>query len=387
MSIQSGDGNSVHLQGRDSENGSQSKTDLVQVTSSPTRTGPRPVAPPLNFASSRKETAKSPESPSEPPRPLESSAPSVPSALPEPAESFAMLKTREPPSASTQTPSDETAAPDDSRPDDSRDDVSVPPVGLDSAFFDEQPHADSSLEIDTRDPRVALKLTATVARRRAHLARYVTAAVVFASALCAAAVVKTTARSHEPPPRVAATSEVAPQPELALNAAPTRELEPSTVSTAISASTDTNKAEQAPQPGPVEPQNSASAASPSPGESAASPPSDTAAVAPAAAAPTAAPAASSTEATEAPLDPKEVAKEAAKAKVKARSALEWGKMSEAIASGERSVELDPTDAESWLILGAAYQEKGDSKNAMRAFKTCLDQGKRGPRNECAAMFR
>jgi Flp pilus assembly protein TadD len=49
------------------------------------------------------------------------------------------------------------------------------------------------------------------------------------------------------------------------------------------------------------------------------------------------------------------------------------------------VALDPTDGEAWLILGAAYQEKGDMKNARRSYKACLEQGKRGPKYECAAM--
>jgi Flp pilus assembly protein TadD len=59
----------------------------------------------------------------------------------------------------------------------------------------------------------------------------------------------------------------------------------------------------------------------------------------------------------------------------------------AIEAGERSVQLDPTDGEAWLILGAAYQTKGDAKEARRCYKSCVEQGKRGPRNECAAMLR
>jgi Flp pilus assembly protein TadD len=47
------------------------------------------------------------------------------------------------------------------------------------------------------------------------------------------------------------------------------------------------------------------------------------------------------------------------------------------------VALDPSDAEAWLILGAAYQEKGDAANARRSFKSCLSEGKRGPKWECA----
>ena len=81
----------------------------------------------------------------------------------------------------------------------------------------------------------------------------------------------------------------------------------------------------------------------------------------------------------APPDPKEAAKD----KHASQLALERGKVGDAIDAGERSVALDPSDAEAWLILGAAYQEKGDQKNARRCFKSCLEQGKRGPKWECA----
>jgi Tfp pilus assembly protein PilF len=86
-------------------------------------------------------------------------------------------------------------------------------------------------------------------------------------------------------------------------------------------------------------------------------------------------------------DPKTAAKEAANEKAKSRGALERGNMTGAIASGERSVAIDPADAEAWLILGAAYQQKGDAKNAVRSFKACVSQGKRGPTSDCAAMLR
>jgi hypothetical protein len=55
------------------------------------------------------------------------------------------------------------------------------------------------------------------------------------------------------------------------------------------------------------------------------------------------------------------------------------------AHGLESVRLDPVDGEAWLILGAAYQMVGDAKEARRAFASCLKEGKRGPRGECAAM--
>ena len=49
--------------------------------------------------------------------------------------------------------------------------------------------------------------------------------------------------------------------------------------------------------------------------------------------------------------------------------------------------LDPTDGEAWLLLGAAYQEKGLNAEARRAFTSCLKEGKRGPMGECRAMLR
>lgn len=110
--------------------------------------------------------------------------------------------------------------------------------------------------------------------------------------------------------------------------------------------------------------------------------------------PTPAPAAASAAATDttaaatadpaAPAEPAEPdPKAAAKEKHDSQLALERGKVGDAIAAGERSVALDPGDAEAWLILGAAYQEKGDPTNARRSFKACLAQGKRGPKWECA----
>lgn len=78
----------------------------------------------------------------------------------------------------------------------------------------------------------------------------------------------------------------------------------------------------------------------------------------------------------------------AKAEKKAaQQALERGKVADAIVHGERSVELDPTDGEAWLILGAARQEKGNPLGAREAYGKCLKLGTRGPKNECAAMLR
>jgi hypothetical protein len=78
---------------------------------------------------------------------------------------------------------------------------------------------------------------------------------------------------------------------------------------------------------------------------------------------------------------------AAQEKKAARQALERSAFGKAIEAGERSVAQDPTDGEAWLILGAAYQEKGKHADARRCFGECVKQGKRGPIGECRAMLR
>ncbi len=102
---------------------------------------------------------------------------------------------------------------------------------------------------------------------------------------------------------------------------------------------------------------------------------------------TAAPAPSSASASseKAPADPP--SGDAKEEKAKARSSLERRKLAEAIEEGERSVAIDPTDGESWLILGAAYQEKGNLAEARRAYSSCVKEAKTGPRNECMKMLR
>jgi hypothetical protein len=80
-------------------------------------------------------------------------------------------------------------------------------------------------------------------------------------------------------------------------------------------------------------------------------------------------------------------KTALQEKTDARRALEGSKPAAAIAAGERSVALDPTDGEAWLLLGAAYQESGKLAEARRCYAACAKQGKRGPLEECRAMLR
>jgi len=75
------------------------------------------------------------------------------------------------------------------------------------------------------------------------------------------------------------------------------------------------------------------------------------------------------------------------AKRTSQRALDRGNAKASIEAGEQSVALDPTDAEAWLILGAAYQARGAYAEARRCFSTCAHVAKRGPRGECAALLR
>jgi hypothetical protein len=228
-------------------------------------------------------------------------------------------------------------------------DSSYPPVDLDTHFFDAPGQLrgpEPLFDVEDGDPRMALKRTPAVAQRRAALQKYVKLAVGAASALCLAALVKVAVTRSAgddgapgPKEHVAAISRPA---QSALPALPA----PAAPPAAVAASSA----------------DLAGAATPS-----AAPSSDTGLPGP--------------SARHAEPDPKAAAKE----KNDCRAALERGKVADAIEAGERSVALDATDGEAWLILGAAYQEKGDMKNARRSYRACLEQGKRGPKDECAAM--
>lgn len=76
---------------------------------------------------------------------------------------------------------------------------------------------------------------------------------------------------------------------------------------------------------------------------------------------------------------------AREAREQARILLERGAGAAAIEAARRSVQLDPTDAEAWLVLGAAYQLVGNGREARTAFYSCSKLAKRGPVGECSAL--
>jgi hypothetical protein len=85
--------------------------------------------------------------------------------------------------------------------------------------------------------------------------------------------------------------------------------------------------------------------------------------------------------------PEKSGKTALEEKRDAQRLLERAKWQDSIAAAERSVALDPSDGEAWLLLGAAYQSAGKPMDARRAFTSCLKEGKKGPISECRAMLR
>jgi hypothetical protein len=93
-----------------------------------------------------------------------------------------------------------------------------------------------------------------------------------------------------------------------------------------------------------------------------------------------APAPAAEEAPAAPL------KTASEEREDARKALELGKQQDAIDAAQRSLTLDPTDAEVWLILGAAQLDLGHRAEAHDAFLQCSKQAKTGNTYECGAML-
>jgi hypothetical protein len=193
-------------------------------------------------------------------------------------------------------------------------------------------------------------MSPTAKKRRARFAKYVAGAVGFSLVLCAAALVKTAL------PALSAESSVTRGAFAGAPATLSVDVAPSTPERAV-------RTEESP---------TASAAPESPVISTGADPQPVpSAVAPAQNAP--------------PPTTTLAGAGAVKQRESSRFALERGDLSTAVAAGERSVALDPTDGEAWLILGAAYQAGGELAQAKRCYRACVAQAHRGPKAECQAM--
>lgn len=250
------------------------------------------------------------------------------------------------------------------------DEISVPPMGdvVVEGFFSGADvtrghpfdlHDDDDL---TLSEKAKQKAKPHVVERRARFARYVTAAVGIAAIVCLAAALRTALKTapiaEAPVSAVAVANDRArAAPDAPSRATPLQEA----AATAAKAPT---RAEPSAVPAAAPPEVASNAA-----------------VAPVAAAPAdSAASVGDDQATELTGDAKEE-------KSKARVALEKRKLVEAIEAGQRSVRLDPTDGEAWLLLGAAHQERGSIGEARKAYAACVKEAKTGPRQECAKMLR
>lgn len=270
---------------------------------------------------------------------------------------------------------------------DTANDASAAPADLDEEFFRTSSVPPVSapkaiLELETRDPRAEQIASAAARARRAHLAKYVKAAIAVSLVLCLAAVLRVAIRRNHADPETVAMAATSPRPlsappvapappnpepavaaDPSLPSDPTPAIEP-TADPAAAAATQPAKIDEPPPPVAAAPTSELTPATVAAGD---------------------APSPEPVAAPDAPAEPDP--KAAKKEKLASQIALERGKNDAAIEAGERSVKLDPTDGEAWLILGAAYQAKGKALDARRCFTACLKEGKRGPKGECAAMLR
>lgn len=242
------------------------------------------------------------------------------------------------------------------------DDTSVPPVDLEihDEFFAagekaSAPVKEPSGPYSAVDARHAQKMTPQAHARRAHLARYVMWAVGGALGILVLGLTVRTFRGRpndEPVRHVVAHVAAPVEQRVAAEPAPEKVAAP---------------------PAPVA------------SEQAKAPEAPASAVA---AADSAKPEGSAEQAsTDVPKDmPAEKPKTAWQEKQAAKAALERGANGAAIAAGERSVALDATDAEAWLVLGAAYQASGNVGQAKRAFHSCVTRGRKGPVSDCRDML-
>lgn len=215
------------------------------------------------------------------------------------------------------------------------DEESVPPVGdlavaeVAEQFFSEGDvsRLDTAAEEDLDEvalDKAQRKSDPAVVKRRAKLARYVTWAVGVSAALCLVAVVRTTFSSSS---KTIAAAKAANAPVKSEVVVPKASPPPAVI-----------------EANPVEPAPAAEPAKPV------------------------------------------VTGDAKEEKAKAKAALDKGKVADAIEAGERAVALDETDSEAWLLLGAAYQEKGDLPEMRRAYKSCLEKGTKDKFQRECRMF-
>jgi len=263
------------------------------------------------------------------------------------------------------------------------DDTSIPPVDVEAEqFFADgdsrasMPHlwgADAGHEdLDEHEPNAehVRRASPEVLARRARL-RKVTQRVVAAFAVIALVGLGKAALTRAPSAdlplsSVAHAAAALPAQEQKAAAAAPQPQEAPQAPVVAAVPPPAPVADTTPAPQPTKAEEPAAAAAPANAE-AAKPAADPAPVA--AAADPAAPAPST--------DPKAD-------KRAAQKAIDRGDNKGAIEAGERAIAADP-DAETYLIVGAAYQQIGQNGKAHKVFSECVSKATHGPRGECAAL--
>jgi tetratricopeptide repeat protein len=270
----------------------------------------------------------------------------------------------------------------------SNEDSSLAPMcDLDSRFF--EPSWDP-FDAEASQSGAARTFSVQAASRRARLTKWVQGAIAFSAALCVVALAKgliahTVSRGgpsrHDAPAAVAFASAQAPVVVQAVG--PASSVAPLV---AISAEAPALPRVEAPASPPVDAPATISAEAPAlpPVEAPAAVPVEARPALPVAAA---RPLAVATRPAPGGKDKQSAGSESVRQRERARQALERGRIATAIAAGQTATAMDPGDAEAWLILGAAYQQKGDLRQARRCYQDCVSKGQRGPKGECAAMLR
>jgi hypothetical protein len=228
--------------------------------------------------------------------------------------------------------------------------------------------------------------------RRARLQRYVKMTVAGCVALCVTAAVRvgvSRAMNAENDASavvaVAASHPSEAEPSLPVSPSPAEAVTPPAADIAPTASASSSLI---PLPSASPPAAAPEAVPPAlPTTSPVTPPASARPTSPSATAASASPPAAPRANGSAPANAAAPAKSAVQEREIARRALERGKLRDAASAAERATAIDSSDAETWLILGAAKQELGQGAAAQVAFRSCVQSAKHGPINECRAMLR
>jgi Flp pilus assembly protein TadD len=90
---------------------------------------------------------------------------------------------------------------------------------------------------------------------------------------------------------------------------------------------------------------------------------------------------------EAPSAPAETRPEPGSGSLVAQAsrALRNGTLVKAVDLARQAVSANPSDAEAWLTLGAAYQATGDSASARQAYQSCVERARTADVGECRLL--